>query len=271
MVTGTGFAPAEVVLRWDNQSGRELGRTFGPDFSVEVRAPDDAPPDPYRVFAIVTDGGSVSTLSTSFQVTGAEPVGTTTTTSVTVPEVPADPAEPATTTTVPAAAPAPAAPSGGTGISRTDSVGGGVDGGMASTTNGGEAGADTVGGRTGAGAGSAPGAGAGGSGAPTTTVAGAGGAAAAGGQPGAVTPPPPGAGEAGGPGGRAGAPTPAAGQDAGDATGSALAKRPTSQSSGAVRNPALLVVGLGMVFAAGVILAVRNRHRSEPPAVGPGG
>ena len=44
---------------------------------------------------------------------------------------------------------------------------------------------------------------------------------------------------------------------------------PTPASDGA-GDPLLLVAGLGMVFAAGVILAVRNRQRTGTPPTGPG-
>jgi len=36
----------------------------------------------------------------------------------------------------------------------------------------------------------------------------------------------------------------------------------TTQSAGAVSNPALLFLGLALVFGGGVFLAVRNRHRA---------
>jgi hypothetical protein len=141
---------------------------------------------------------------------------------------------------------------------------------MADTTNGSEGAADAGGalggGRAGSAEGGAGGAAAGAGGATTTTAPGAVPGAPAG-SPGA---PPPGAGDGTGPPvtgeDRAGAP----GQGAGDASGAALGPRPASQSSGAVRSPLLLFAGLGMVFAAGVILAVRNRHQAAGRAGSPG-
>ncbi|HEX2118740.1 MAG TPA: hypothetical protein VHF91_06125, partial [Acidimicrobiales bacterium] len=59
-----------------------------------------------------------------------------------------------------------------------------------------------------------------------------------------------------------GAPGPPPGGDADEAEGAALVPRSTSQSSGAVQSPVLLVLGLGMVFGGGVVLAVRNRRRT---------
>ena len=271
LVTGTGFAPAEVVIRWGDEAGPELGRAVGPDFTVEVTVPPDAPSNSHPVMGVVTDGGSVSTSSASFQVTSSEPAEPPPTTSTTVADLPVD-STPATTATTAPASSAPSAAGGG--LSRTDSVGGGVDGGaMADTTNGGgEAGSDTTGGR-GSGAGASPGVAAtgatGATGAATTTnVPGA----DAGGPAGAAPPPPGAAGAAGaGPPAvsgddRAGASRPGAG----DASGSALAPRPTCQSAGVVRNPLLLFVGLGLVFAAGVILAVRNHQRTALPPEQPG-
>ncbi|MDQ4070216.1 MAG: hypothetical protein M3203_12215, partial [Actinomycetota bacterium] len=75
---------------------------------------------------------------------------------------------------------------------------------------------------------------------------------------GASSPPAPGGTEDEAP---SGAPRPGGGQG----SGSEVAGRSTSQSAGAVRNPILLMIGLGLVFAAGAVLAVRNRHRAGPP------
>lgn len=254
LVTGTGFAPSEVVIRWRDEAGDELGRAVGPDFALEVTAPDGAPPDSYPVVAVVTDGGSASTLSTSFEVTASEPTEPPATTSTTVEEAPVD----TTPDTRPSASPPSAA---GGSLSRTDSVGGGVDGGMADTTGaGGEAGVDVAGARGTGAAGSTAGGAAGPTAGDTTTTTAPGAAPAASADAGAAPPPVMGAGPGDGPDG-----TGTAREGAGDASGSALAPRPTSESAGGMRNPLLLFVGLGMVFFAGVILAVRNRQRTPGP------
>jgi hypothetical protein len=46
-----------------------------------------------------------------------------------------------------------------------------------------------------------------------------------------------------------------------DEAGRALGPAPSSQSSGVVRSPGLLVAGLGLALTGVVILFVRNRHR----------
>jgi hypothetical protein len=251
LVTGTGFAPSVVVIRWGDEAGDELGRAVGPDFALEVRVPDGAPPNVQPVVAVVDDGGSTSALSTSFEVTGAEAAEPPAPTSRTVEEPTLD--------TTPAGSPSPPPPSAARGdLSRTDSVGGGVDGGMADTTGGGEAGADVTGALGSGATGSTAGGAAGSTGDTTATTA----PGAPPSPPADVAAAPPGAG-AGPGGGQDG--TAAAREGAGDASGAALAPRPTSQSAGSVRNPLLLFVGLGMVFVAGVILAVRNRQRTPGP------
>jgi LPXTG-motif cell wall-anchored protein len=56
-----------------------------------------------------------------------------------------------------------------------------------------------------------------------------------------------------------------------EAAGAALRETATSQSSGAIQSPALLIVGLALVFGGGVVLAVRNRARigsGGPPELG---
>ena len=264
-ITGTGFAPALVEIRWESRSGPLLATTAGPDFTVDAEVPD-APPNSHSVVAVITDGGSVSTSSTSFQVTGSEPVETPATTPTTVAEAPVDTTPPSrgATEPEPSGSDSRSALGGGSGAVRTDAVGGGVDGGMAETTNGGEAGGDGGGSRAAGAAGSTAGA----EGAATTTTAAAG--APAGAPVEGSAPLPPGVADVGAPGSPAGDRTGAPRQGGGEASGSALPSRPTSQSSGAVRNPLLLVVGLALVFAAGVVLAVRNRHRAVAPPIDPG-
>lgn len=260
VISGTGFAALPVDIRWGGLSGPVIATAMGPAFSVTAVVPD-SPPNSHPVMAVVTDGNAVSTSSASFQVTSGEapaPVDTTTTTTTTTTEV--------TTTTVaaaPTSTPVPEPAAGATGratglVVRGDAsgVGGGVDGGISGggttggeTTTGGTAtGSDPTGGSaTPAGAGST-------ASAPATT-----GAAAEATVPTITLP-------------IAGAPAsaPANGQPASTAallpgdgvTSAALAPRSTSQSAGAVSNPALLVLGLGLVFGGGVFLAVRNRHRA---------
>lgn len=240
VVTGTGFAAVAVEIRWGGLTGPVVATAMGPAFSVRAVVPD-SPPNSLPVLAVVTDGGSVSTSSASFQVTtGAAPAPvetTTTSTSTTL-------AQP------PATSPTASIPGGETGRSPVQSgtsrggLSGGVDGGA-------EGGDDTT---TGAGAAGAASTGAGSTAGATVTTAAA---AAETDLPGATLPPPgvPGAAPTG-----QEASTAALSPDDGVAA-AAVIPEPTTQSAGAVSNPALLFLGLALVFGGGVFLAVRNRHR----------
>ena len=245
VVTGTGFAALPVEIRWGGLTGPVIATAVGPAFSVPAEVPD-SPPNSHPVLAVVTDGGSVSTSSASFQVTtGDAPAAEETTTTST---------STSTTLAEPPTSSGASIPRGETGRDPISSatqrgglsggVGGGVDGGMADTTNGG---GPTETASTGAG-------GAGSAGASTATTAVAPEATIP-----TVTLPP-----AGGPG-----PTPTDPQAStatllpGDGvSAAALAPPRTSQSAGAVSNPALLFLGLALVFGGGVFLAVRNLHRA---------
>jgi hypothetical protein len=100
-VTGSGFAPADVEIRWDSQSGPLLATATGPSFSVAVAVPDDAVPNSHPVLGVVRSGTSVSTSSAAYQVTGAAvTIATTTTTEVATTTAPVR-------TTAPVAAPTP--------------------------------------------------------------------------------------------------------------------------------------------------------------------
>ena len=247
IITGTGFAPGLVELRWGSQTGPIIATATGPDFSVAATVPD-SPPNSHPVVAVVTDGNTVSTSSASFQVTTGEApapvVEETTTTSTTV--------APATTvpqTTAPPAA-SPSAfdpPTVGRG-GADGGVGGGVDGGIGGTTTG--AGPSTAGGATGA-----PATGAGSPATPTTTAVAAGDATIP-----TVTLVPGGAPGAAPPGGQGASTAPLLPGDG--VAAPVLVPGRTSQSAGAVNNPALLFLGLGLVFGGGVFLAVRNRQRA---------
>lgn len=254
VVTGTGFAALPVEIRWGGLSGPVIATAMGPAFSVTAVVPD-SPPNSHPVMAVVTDGNAVSTSSASFQVTGGEapPVETTTTTTTTTEVTTTTVAAAPASTTVPE--PAAGATGRGTGLvvrGGSSGVGGGIDG-------GGTAGDGPTGGGTTTGAGPASGsatpAGAGLTAAATATTV----AAAEATVPTVTLP------AAGAP-----APDPANGQPASTApllpgdgvTSAALAPRSTSQSAGAVSNPALLLLGLSLVFGGGVFLAVRNRHRA---------
>ena len=256
VITGTGFAPGVVELHWGSQSGPVIATAMGPDFSVPATVPD-SPPNSHPVVAVVTEGGSVSTSSASFQVTAATDDAPPTTITTIIEATPTTVAEaPAGTTTVPQAVTGPterAAPSFNRGD--VSGVDGGVDAGP--TTASGD-------GRGTAGAGNRP---------AGSTEASSPGAPVTPGSPGdagatATVPPP-----AGGPGGGGPGPATATAQPggtssdprapvAGAAEGAALGPRSTSQSAGAVSNPVLLVAGLTMVFGGGVFLAVRNRQRA---------
>jgi hypothetical protein len=259
VVSGSGFAALPVEIRWGGLSGPVIATATGPAFSVPAVVPESLP-NSVPVMAVVTDGSSVSTSSASFQVTGTDappaPEETTTTTSTTVAvaETPATTPAPTPATPVPVAN--PPANRGGTGL--TGGVDGGVDPDMAGTTNGG--GASTVGAAPASPAGSGSGSGAGAT-TPTSPASTVPGAGADPGNP-IVTPGPAPAGEVGAlpAGNQVAAPAPP-GSDAGEAA-APIAPARTSQSAGAVSNPALLVLGLGLVFGGGVFLAVRNRQRA---------
>lgn len=110
-VTGSGFAAAEVEIRWDSQSGPLLDTAIGPDFSVAASVPDDARPNSHPVVAVVRNGNAVSTSTTAFQVTPAPVEDTSTTTTPPPTAAPTTVTEPATTTPRPTtAAPVTTAP-----------------------------------------------------------------------------------------------------------------------------------------------------------------
>ena len=244
VITGTGFADLPVEIRWGDLSGPVIARATGPAFSVTAEVPD-SPPNSHPVLAVVTDGTSVSTSSASFQVTTGEapppaPEETTPSTSTTVAEMPVT----SPTASIPggeSGRPAATAPATGRGGGLSGGVDGGVDGGSAGD------------------AGGAPSAGAGSGSTDTSTVttvaAGVGDATIP-----TVTPAP----------GAVSGSAPTEGQGAsngpvlpGDGVAAAaLAPARTNQSAGAVSNPALLFLGLALVFGGGVFLAVRNRHRA---------
>lgn len=260
VVTGTGFAALPVEIRWGGQAGPVIATAIGPEFSVTAVVPD-SPPNSHPVLAVVTDGSSVSTSSASFQVTNSEApppeettTSTTATTSTTLAQPPATspPATAGGSDTGRSIAPAPTAGRGG--------ASGGVDGGVEADTTGsaGNSSAAAAGTPSGS-AGTGTGTGAGPTGGSTATTAPA---ALAGDSTSPIVTLPP----AGGPG-----PAPTAGQGTatapklpGDgATAAALAPARTNQSAGAVSNPALLFLGLALVFGGGVFLAVHNRHRAS--------
>lgn len=102
-VTGSGFAAAEVEIRWDTQSGPLLNTATGPDFSVAASVPDDARPNSHPVVAVVRNGNAISTSTTAFQVTPSAVEDTTTTTPPTT-AAPTTVTAPATTTPRPTTA-----------------------------------------------------------------------------------------------------------------------------------------------------------------------
>ena len=244
-VIGTGFEAGDVELRWGGEEGALLGTATGPEFSTELTVPVDAVPNSHPVVAVVRDGSAVSTSNASFQVSpGAEPSNAT------------DP-EPEQWTATTVAEPATGDPPAGrgsfdpvdgnptrSGASRGLGVTGGVGGDATEPVLGATAGQPVSGGGQGQEAGGAPAATA--DGGPSAT-----GLPAAGEPSRSVVPSAePGATGAAG-----------AGPAGDERSGAALAPRAASQSSEAVRSPALLLVGLAMVFGGGVVLAVRNRHR----------
>jgi hypothetical protein len=246
VISGTGFASAPVELHWGGQSGPIIASAVGPEFSVKATVPD-APPNSHPVVAVVTQGTSVSTSSASFQVTTGEVpapvVEETTTTSTTVTPATTPPPTTATPSTAPAAIELPAA--GGSSTDRR--VSGGVDGGVGDTTDGGSTNAGAATAAPSAGAGSTPTSTvltppASVATTPTVTIA-------PGGGPGAAPP--------GGP-----VPSTAPLLPGDGVAAPVLTPARTNQSAGAVSNPALLFLGLGLVFGGGVFLAVRNRHRA---------
>lgn len=236
VVTGTGFAALPVEIRWGGLSGPVIATATGPAFSVTAVVPE-SPPNSVPVMAVITNGNSVSTSSASFQVTGGAPpeeASTSTTTTVTTPP----PASPA--------ASIPGGEVGGAPVRSGSGLSGGVDGGVgtdaAGTTNGGGSTAAPPGGATVTSAATTvPPASVAAAPTPTVTLAPATepGPAPAGGQNAAAAPLPP-----------------------DDSAAAALAPARTSQSAGAVGNPPLLFLGLGLVFGGGVFLAVRNRQRA---------
>jgi hypothetical protein len=96
-VTGSGFAPVDVEIRWDSQSGPLLVIATGPAFSVPAVVPDDAIPNSHPVMAVVRTGNLVSTSSSSFQVTAGAPETTTTQATTTTPATVPRTSAPATT------------------------------------------------------------------------------------------------------------------------------------------------------------------------------
>ena len=249
VITGSGFAALPVEIHWGSQSGPVIAMATGPDFSVSATVPD-SPSNSHPVVAVVTDGSAVSTSSASFQVTTGEApapvVEDTTTTSTTAAPPTTSPPTTATPVTSPAAFDPPVAGRGGA----DGGVGGGVDGGVGGTTDGGAT-------TTGAGstnAAGAPSTGAGSTAPPTASAVPGGDATIP-----TVTLGPGGA-PAAPPGGQVPASAPLLPGDG--VAAPALVPGRTNQSAGAVSNPALLFLGLGLVFGGGVFLAVRNRHRA---------
>lgn len=58
-VSGTGFDPGPVDIRWGGASGPVIGAGEGPDFTVEVTVPDE-PAGTRSVVAVPRDGGEAS-------------------------------------------------------------------------------------------------------------------------------------------------------------------------------------------------------------------
>lgn len=243
VVTGTGFAALPVDIRWGGLSGPVLATAIGPDFSVIAVVPD-SPANSHPVMAVVTNGASVTTSSASFQVTGAgapppEETSTSTSTSTTIVPPP---------TTAP-----PAGISGGESGGRTapsaarDGASGGVDGGVEPGPAG-TAVTTTPPTAAGAGAGSTA------ASTPTTL------AATVSTIP-AVAPAPVGVSTPAPLGEQSASTAPLSPDDSLTAAALAPPAR-TNQSAGAVSNPALLFLGLALVFGGGVFLAVRNRDRA---------
>ena len=73
-VSGSGFAPGDVELRWDSPAGPLIGTANGPSFSSTVRIPAGAA-GAHRIFAVGRGpaGESADVSSAAFQVTAAPP------------------------------------------------------------------------------------------------------------------------------------------------------------------------------------------------------
>ena len=239
-IEGTGFPADNVEIRWGTQSGMLLTTASGPDFSVTATVPENAEFNSYPIVAVVPQGSGVLTSNASYQVTPTSSVPVDTT-------VPVVTTVPVTTTPLPAARDT-AAPARGGGVD------GGADPVMTAT-------AEPTAGSPAPGAAGAAAAAAGATadataGPTTTTVTPSGaGAAGAGATGGGATPAPPALSAA-----EAGAGAGAGGAGVDDA-GRALGPAASSQSSGVVRSPGLLVAGLGLALAGVVVLLVRNRQR----------
>lgn len=229
-VSGTGFASSEVEIRWAGPSGPLLASATGPDFSVTAVVPDQAA-NSYPVVAVVLDGTSLSTSNASFQVT---PSPTTTTVESAVP----------TTSPEPSQEEATVSPRGG-------GVSGGIDPAMPGTVEEDPpASSDPV---------SASPAAAGAGEAATTTTAPPATTTTSAAAAMMTTP----AEAPGAPGTAAPVATDGAGNPSAKNGDAARAPSPTSssQSAGEVQSPVLLVAGLGLVLAGGLIMVVRNRRR----------
>ena len=59
-VTGTGFDPGPVDIRWGGASGPVIGAGMGPDFTVEATVPDEPAGTRSSVVAVPRDGGEAS-------------------------------------------------------------------------------------------------------------------------------------------------------------------------------------------------------------------
>jgi hypothetical protein len=217
-VAAAGFAAGDVELRWGTQSGPLLATAVGPDFTVPVVVPD-AGPDTYPLVAVARSANGVSTSSASFQVTpGQAPAPTTVT-------------------------PAPRGRSTVEAPARGDGVAGGLDPGMADTTDG---------------AGQAP-AGAGPATAVTTTAVAP--TVAAGASP-TTTQAVAVAAAASTPSSAVTGDAPSGSPDAGAAAGGrALGATSAGAEAGGVRWPGLALIAAGAALGGAALVSVRNRRR----------